>query len=257
MRILIVEDEPEVADLVRETLEDEGYAVDVAEDGEVALELTRSFPYDLVVLDVMLPERDGFDVTRTLRSERRAVPILMLTARDAVADRVAGLGTGADDYLVKPFHLDELRARVLALLRRAGGQPGNEMVVGRARIDLMAKRAWFGGREIRLAAREYAVLEYLAFTPRATTPARSCSSTSGREPPPSTPGPSTPTSTTSARSSPTTASTPSAASATASSDDAPPAPRPGIHRPRCRRARSQRCRPPPAAPRQPAPRPRR
>ena len=162
MRILIVEDEPEVADLVRETLEDEGYAVDVAEDGEVALELTRSFPYDLVVLDVMLPERDGFDVTRTLRSERRAVPILMLTARDAVADRVAGLGTGADDYLVKPFHLDELRARVLALLRRAGGQPGNEMVVGRARIDLMAKRAWFGGREIRLAAREYAVLEYLA-----------------------------------------------------------------------------------------------
>lgn len=162
MRVLVVEDDLGVGELVTDELKGEGYAVDWAQDGDEALSLLADFPYDLVVLDIMLPGRDGFEVTRTLRDARQQVPVLMLTARDGVDDRVRGLEGGADDYLVKPFHLTELRARVRALLRRAHGEGGNEVVVGRLRLELEQKRAWWQAQEVALSGREYVLLEFLA-----------------------------------------------------------------------------------------------
>lgn len=165
MRLLVVEDDPGIGELVSDDLKEQGYAVDWATDGDEALSLLRSFPYDLVVLDIMLPGKNGFSVTRELRTRKEGVPILMLTARDAVEDRVKGLELGADDYLVKPFHLAELRARVLALLRRARGEASNRVKVGRCELDLSQKRAWFEGEEVRLSGTEYALLEFLALHP--------------------------------------------------------------------------------------------
>lgn len=162
MRVLLVEDDTGVGELVTETLRDDGYAVDWAVDGEVAFSLLESFPYDVVVMDVMLPGRDGFELTEMLRNTRRQVPVLMLTARDAVDDRVRGLEGGADDYLVKPFHLTELRARVRALLRRAHGEGSNEVDVGRLRLRLSQRRAWWQENEVMLSGREYSLLEFLA-----------------------------------------------------------------------------------------------
>ena len=165
MRVLVVEDDPGIGSLVSEDLRDQGYAVDWAQDGDEGYALLSSFPYDLVVLDLTLPGRDGLSITRELRSRKVGVPILMLTARDAVADRVKGLELGADDYLVKPFHLAELRARVLALLRRAQGGGSNRLSVGRCEVDLSQKRVWFAGEEVRLSGTEYALLEFLALHP--------------------------------------------------------------------------------------------
>lgn len=162
MRVLVVEDDLGVGELVTDELKGEGYAVDWAQDGDEALSLLADFPYDLVVLDIMLPGRDGFEVTKTLRDARQQVPVLMLTARDGVDDRVRGLEGGADDYLIKPFHLTELRARVRALLRRAHGEGGNEVVVGRLRLELEQKRAWWRAEEVALSGREYVLLEFLA-----------------------------------------------------------------------------------------------
>ena len=167
MRVLVVEDDPGVGELVQEELAALGYAVDWAQNGDEALALADLFPFDLVVLDVMLPGRDGFEVTRRLRERRNSVPVLMLTARDAVEDRVQGLELGADDYLVKPFHLTELRARVRALLRRAGGEASNEVTVGRVKVDLKQQRAWFEESEVALSATEFALLEFLALNPDA------------------------------------------------------------------------------------------
>ncbi|MER3480104.1 MAG: DNA-binding response regulator [Meiothermus sp.] len=165
MRILLVEDDLEVGELVRETLQGEGYAVDWARGGEEGLGLALAFPYDLLVLDVRLPGRDGFSLLEALRAESRRTPVLMLTARDALEDRVRGLEGGADDYLVKPFHLRELRARVRALLRRAQGEARNLLEIGRLRLDLEAKRVWWQGEERQLTAREWAILEFLALHP--------------------------------------------------------------------------------------------
>jgi len=165
VRVLVVEDDPGIGKLITEDLTDQGYAVDWARDGDEALSLLRSFPYDLVVLDIMLPSLDGFDITRTLRDERDHVPVLMLSARDAVADRIRGLQLGADDYLIKPFHLAELRARVQALLRRAQGEASNMVTVGRCQLDRLQRRAWFAGNELRLSATEYAILEYFVLHP--------------------------------------------------------------------------------------------
>lgn len=165
MRLLIVEDDPGIGELVSDDLKEQGYAVDWATDGDEALSLLKSFPYDMVVLDIMLPGKDGFAVTRDLRTRKQSVPILMLTARDAVEDRVKGLELGADDYLVKPFHLAELRARVLALLRRARGEASNRVTVGRCELNLSQKRVWFAGEELHLSATEYALLEFLALHP--------------------------------------------------------------------------------------------
>jgi len=162
VRILLVEDDPEVGELVLETLRADGYATDWAQDGEEALGLLEGFPYDLLVLDIVLPRRDGLSVLAALRLEGKRLPVLMLTARDTLDDRVRGLEGGADDYLVKPFHLRELRARVRALLRRSHGEASNQFQVGRLRLDVGAKRAWWGQEELRLSGREWGILEFLA-----------------------------------------------------------------------------------------------
>ena len=161
MRILVVEDERKVAAFVRQGLVEEGHAVEVAADGDAALEAVADGPpYDLVVLDVMLPKRNGLEVLRSLRGLRVQTPVLLLTARDGVADKVAGLDAGADDYLAKPFAFEEFLARVRALLRR--GRGGAEPVLRLADLSLdPATRAVLRGRRrITLTAREYALLEY-------------------------------------------------------------------------------------------------
>ncbi len=162
MRILLVEDEPDAARMLAKGLREEAYAVDVAGDGERALEQTHFNDYDLIVLDVMLPRKDGFEVCRELRAAGSAIPVLMLTARDAVEDRVAGLDSGADDYLPKPFDFEELLARVRALLRRRPALYPEVISVADLSIDTRARRALRGGKDLELTAKEYALLEYLA-----------------------------------------------------------------------------------------------
>jgi DNA-binding response OmpR family regulator len=162
MRILLVEDEPDLARALARTLSDEGWIVDTVGDGEAALALARNGPHDLVVLDLMLPRVDGWQVLDTLRREGYRTPILLLTARDAVPDRVRGLDAGADDYLTKPFAPDELLARIRALARRAADQPGPEVIIGALRIDTRGRRVHCATGELDLTPREYAILELLA-----------------------------------------------------------------------------------------------
>jgi DNA-binding response OmpR family regulator len=160
MRVLLVEDDLRIARVVERALVEAGHRVDVAHDGLDGLGLAETTPYDLLVLDVMLPSMDGLNVARELRRERSRIPILMLTARDAVADRVRGLDAGADDYLPKPFALEELLARVRALGRRAGD--GDEaLVVGDLSLDLDRHEAARGGKSIELTAKEFDLLAYL------------------------------------------------------------------------------------------------
>ena len=162
MRILVVEDERKVASFIRQGLEEEGHQVDVAEDGDSALDLAAGDPaYDLIVLDVVLPRRSGLAVLRTLRDRKVASPVLMLTARDAVSDRVAGLDAGADDYLTKPFAFEEFLARVRALLRRGSGPRAAILQVADLVLDPFRREATRNGRRITLTGREYALLEYL------------------------------------------------------------------------------------------------
>ncbi len=163
MRILLVEDEPDAARMVAKGLREEAYAVDVAGDGESACYQAAIADYDAIVLDVMLPVKDGVAVCRSLRAEGRSVPILMLTAKDAVESRIQGLDAGADDYLTKPFDFGELLARLRALVRR-GAQPlqPERLLLGDLVLDTRARRALKHGREVPLTAREYALLEYLA-----------------------------------------------------------------------------------------------
>jgi heavy metal response regulator len=161
MRILVVEDERKVAAFIRQGLVEEGHAVDVAADGAAALDAIADGPsYDLVVLDVMLPRRDGFDVLKTLRGRHVQVPVLLLTARDAVADKVTGLDLGADDYLTKPFAFEELLARVRALLRRQRPRSEPVLRVADLSLDPATRAVTRGGRRITLTAREHALLEY-------------------------------------------------------------------------------------------------
>src|SRR6476646_5201317 len=142
MRVLVVEDEPRMAALVRRGLVEEGHAADVAGNGEEALWLAQAHPYDAIVLDVMLPGLDGFETCRRLRGEGVWAPVLMLTARDAVEDRVAGLDSGADDYLVKPFAFAELLARLRALARRGEGERPAVLEVGELRLDPATREVW-------------------------------------------------------------------------------------------------------------------
>jgi two-component system copper resistance phosphate regulon response regulator CusR len=161
MRILVVEDERKVAAFVRQGLVEEGHVVEVAADGEAALDAVAGGPpYDLVVLDVMLPKRDGLSVLKTLRARRMQAPVLLLTARDGVADKVAGLDAGADDYLAKPFAFEELLARVRALLRRGRGAAEPVLRLEDLSLDPATRLVVRGGRRISLTAREYALLEY-------------------------------------------------------------------------------------------------
>ncbi len=160
MRILVVEDEEKVASFIRKGLEEERYAVDVALDGEEGLELAELNPYDLIVLDLMLPGLDGFRFIQRLRAQGVHTPILVLTARDSVGDKVKGLDLGADDYLTKPFAFAELLARIRALLRRGAPQAPPVLQVADLTLDPAARRVTRAGRPIELTAKEFALLEY-------------------------------------------------------------------------------------------------
>jgi two-component system OmpR family response regulator len=161
MRILVVEDEPRLQHNLAKALREEGYAVDTASDGDDGLFKAETYNYDAIILDVMLPQRDGWQVLEKLRAQKKT-PVLMLTARDGHKDRVRGLDGGADDYLVKPFDLEELLARVRALIRRAAGQPSSNLTLGDISIDTRARTVSRAGQPVTLTAREYAILEYLA-----------------------------------------------------------------------------------------------
>jgi heavy metal response regulator len=162
MRALVVEDENGVASFIERGLQEAAFAVDVAEDGETGLHLACSESYDVIVLDLMLPQRDGFSVLHALRDRGLATPVICLTARDGVDDRVRGLNLGADDYLVKPFSFVELLARIRAVLRRGQTLTDNPIVVGDLTVDVIARAVERAGKRIDLSSREFALLEYLA-----------------------------------------------------------------------------------------------
>ncbi len=162
MRVLLVEDYPPIQKAVAKGLREAGFAVDATGDGEEGLWYAGNNGYDVIVLDIMLPGMDGLSVLRRLRAEGQAVHVLLLTARDTVQDRVIGLDSGADDYLIKPFAMDELIARVRALARRTYSAKNPSLTVGDLRIDTIAQRVSRGALEVTLTSREYALLEYLA-----------------------------------------------------------------------------------------------
>jgi len=161
MRILVVEDEPRLLRNLGKALREEGYAVDLADTGDDGLFKAETYNYDAIVLDVMLPRLNGWELLARLRQQKQT-PVLMLTARDAASDRVRGLDTGADDYLVKPFDLPELLARLRALIRRSAGQAHSSIELGEVVIDTRARTIARAGQPVTLTAREYAILEYLA-----------------------------------------------------------------------------------------------
>lgn len=162
MRVLLVEDDVRISNFVARGLRENSYAVDVAADGEEALFHASINDYDLIILDVMIPKRDGFAVCAELRNSGSKTPILMLTARDTIDDRISGLDHGADDYLVKPFDFKELLARLRALMRRNGDFRPAKIVIADLEIDTASHRVWRGRSEIALTGKEYALLEYLA-----------------------------------------------------------------------------------------------
>jgi two-component system OmpR family response regulator len=165
VRILVVEDEPKMAALLRRGLREEGLVADVAITGHDALQRAADTPYDVIVLDVMLPDVDGFEVCRRLRRDEVWSGVLMLTARDAVCDRVVGLDAGADDYLVKPFSFDELLARLRALVRRGTAERPALVEVGDLRLDPASRRVWRGGSEIVVTTKEFTLLHLFARNP--------------------------------------------------------------------------------------------
>ena len=162
MRILIVEDEKSLADIIKKGLEEEGYAVDVAYDGVDGLYMAESEPSDMIILDIMLPVVDGMTILKRIRGQGIKTPVLMLTAKDAVVDKIAGLDGGADDYLAKPFHFEELLARMRALLRRGTEVMTSVIVIADLVIDMASRQVRRSDRPISLSAKEYALLEYLA-----------------------------------------------------------------------------------------------
>lgn len=165
MRILLVEDEPRVAGFIAKGLREQAYAVDIARDGGEALYLAGVNEYDLVILDVMLPVKDGYAVCREIRASRVRTPVLMLTARDAVEDRVRGLDCGADDYLTKPFDFQELLARLRALSRRSAEVRPETIQIADLALNTASHTAARAGKSIRLTAKEYALLEFLMLNP--------------------------------------------------------------------------------------------
>jgi heavy metal response regulator len=165
MRILVVEDEKKVASFIKRCLEEEGFSVDLAYDGEEGLYMGETNPYDLILMDVMLPKMDGLAVVKELRKKEITSPVLCLTAKDKVEDIVAGLDSGSDDYLTKPFAFAELLARVRALSRRGAKDRGAEIQFADLRLDPVAHKVWRGDKEIDLTAKEYGLLEYFMRNP--------------------------------------------------------------------------------------------
>lgn len=165
MRVLVVEDDPMIGRAVADGLQGDGYAVDWVRDGAAAEIALKHSPYDLAVLDLGLPRKDGLEVLKALRRSHIEVPVMIITARDAVADRIAGLDHGADDYLVKPFDLDELLARARAVIRRRAGRASPELVFGALALDPAKREVSFRGARVELSAREFAVLEALMREP--------------------------------------------------------------------------------------------
>lgn len=161
MRLLFVEDEPDLREVLKKQLQASGYSVDACGDGLEALDYARLTAYDAIILDIMLPGLDGLSVLQKLRTSGSKTPVLLLTARGSVEDRVVGLDLGADDYLVKPFAFDELVARLRVLLRRSGGQVSNVLHCGDLKMDISSRSVARSGRELQLSAKEFAVLEYL------------------------------------------------------------------------------------------------
>ncbi len=161
MRILVVEDDTNLNRQIKEALTDAGYAVDVAFDGEEGHFLGDTEPYDAVVLDIGLPQMDGLSVLESWRRESRAMPVLLLTARDRWSDKVQGIDAGADDYLAKPFHMEELLARLRALVRRAAGHASNEIVAGSVRLDVRSGKVTVDGQSIKMTSHELRLLSYL------------------------------------------------------------------------------------------------
>ena len=161
MRLLVVEDEPDLLASLARALREEGYAVDTAAEGETGLYNAESYDYDAIVLDVMLPKLDGWEILKRLRKSKKT-PVLMLTAKDQSRDRVKGLDTGADDYVVKPFDLNELFARLRALIRRSANKTTNVIEINGVTIDTAARNILHAGKPVELTAREYALVEFLA-----------------------------------------------------------------------------------------------
>jgi heavy metal response regulator len=161
MRILVIEDEKKVASFIRKGLSEEMYAVEVASDGAMGLQMALEQSYDAIILDIMLPKKDGLQVMRELRASGCVTPVLMLTARASTQDRVTGLDLGADDYLTKPFHFEELAARVRSLLRRTSTEKTTMITCGDLSLDTVTHRAYRSGKEIDLTTKEYSLLEYL------------------------------------------------------------------------------------------------
>lgn len=161
MKILVVEDEKKVAGFIKRGLEEEGYEVDLARDGEEGVRCALQQPYSLLIMDVMMPRKDGLTAVRELRKEGMLAPVLMLTSQNNTEDVVAGLDAGSDDYLTKPFIFAELTARVRALARRSEQSRGAELQVGELRLDPVLRKAWRGSREIELTIKEFNLLEFL------------------------------------------------------------------------------------------------
>ena len=161
MRLLVVEDEKKLNELITKKLEKEYYGVDSCFDGEEAIRYVEGTEYDAIILDIMLPKFDGFEVIKRIRAKKNKVPILLLTARDNIDDKVKGLDYGADDYLVKPFIFEELMARIRVLLRRNSGNADNVVTIANLKVDLDAKTVFRDDLLIKLSGREYSILEYL------------------------------------------------------------------------------------------------
>jgi DNA-binding response OmpR family regulator len=167
MRVLVVEDSRRLAGIIKRGLLEEGYAVDNAYDGEEAEYMAETTPFDVIILDIMLPKKDGLAVCRDLRAKNVNTPVLMLTAKDSVEDKVTGLDSGADDYLVKPFAFSELLARIRALLRREVLPKIQRFQIGDLSLDPQSREVWRDGNHLELTAKEYAILEYFMRRPNA------------------------------------------------------------------------------------------
>lgn len=165
MRILVIEDEKKVASFIQRGLEAEHYQVDVAYDGEAGLLQVFDNDYDALILDVMLPKRDGLSILRDMRTRKLTTPVLMLTARDTISDKVTGLDQGADDYLTKPFAFEELLARLRALLRRGASSPSPDLTLADLRLDLVTHQVTRAGKRVDLTAKEFALLEFFLRQP--------------------------------------------------------------------------------------------